>query len=148
MTAETSPVRIARVSEEAVKFAVSEGLEVMYVTEDTVRSSPEHLRILISAAVGAGYEQVTWSAPYVFHSLQVPGITASIAWEAAQGVRVLAFDVTLDRVIDALGRLPLGEKGRGERAVHAAGHGREDTLTDHQLPSPVAPSRTAPARSR
>jgi 2-isopropylmalate synthase len=45
---------VLRLSEEAVRFAVGEGLEVMYVTEDTVRARPEHLRTLFDAAVGAG----------------------------------------------------------------------------------------------
>jgi 2-isopropylmalate synthase len=39
---------------EAVRFAVREGLEVMYVTEDTVRARPEDLRALLSAGVEAG----------------------------------------------------------------------------------------------
>jgi 2-isopropylmalate synthase len=43
---------------EAVEFAVAEGLDVMYVTEDTVRSSPEHLRVLLTAAVEAGARRV------------------------------------------------------------------------------------------
>ena len=41
---------ILRHSREAIAFAVREGLEVMYVTEDTVRSSPDHLRVLLTAA--------------------------------------------------------------------------------------------------
>jgi 2-isopropylmalate synthase len=41
-------------SREAIAFAVREGLEVMYVTEDTIRSSPDHLRVLFTAAVDAG----------------------------------------------------------------------------------------------
>lgn len=45
---------ILRHSREAVEFAVGEGLEVMYVTEDTIRASPDHLRVLLSAAVDAG----------------------------------------------------------------------------------------------
>ena len=45
---------ILRLSEEAVRFAVGEGLKVMYVTEDTVRARPEHLRTLFEAAIGAG----------------------------------------------------------------------------------------------
>ena len=45
---------ILKHSREAVEFAVGEGLEVMYVTEDTVRAAPDHLRILLSAAVEAG----------------------------------------------------------------------------------------------
>jgi 2-isopropylmalate synthase len=43
---------------EAISFAVGEGLDVMYVTEDTVRSSPEHLRILLTAAVEAGAKRL------------------------------------------------------------------------------------------
>ena len=45
---------ILRHSREAIAFAVREGLEVMYVTEDTVRSSPDHLRVLLTAAVETG----------------------------------------------------------------------------------------------
>jgi 2-isopropylmalate synthase len=45
---------ILRHSREAIRFAVKEGLPVMYVTEDTVRSSPEHLRVLMAAAIEAG----------------------------------------------------------------------------------------------
>jgi isopropylmalate/homocitrate/citramalate synthase len=43
---------------EAIRFAVREGLEVMYVTEDTVRSSPEHLRTLFMAAIDAGAKRL------------------------------------------------------------------------------------------
>jgi 2-isopropylmalate synthase len=42
----------------AVGFAAREGLAVTYITEDTVRSSPEHLRALICAAVEAGATRV------------------------------------------------------------------------------------------
>ncbi len=49
---------IVRFTEEAIRFAVREGLEVMYVTEDTVRSSPEHLRVLLKAAVEAGAKRL------------------------------------------------------------------------------------------
>jgi 2-isopropylmalate synthase len=49
---------ILRHTEEAVRFAVGEGLEVMYVTEDTVRSQPDDLRQLLSAAVRAGAKRV------------------------------------------------------------------------------------------
>ena len=50
--------RILRHTEEAVRFAVAEGLEVMYVTEDTVRSHPDDLRQLLTAAVRAGAKRV------------------------------------------------------------------------------------------
>jgi 2-isopropylmalate synthase len=49
---------ILRHTTEAVSFAVKEGLPVMYVTEDTVRASPGHLRVLLTAAVDAGAERV------------------------------------------------------------------------------------------
>jgi 2-isopropylmalate synthase len=49
---------ILRHTREAIGFAVREGLGVMYVTEDTVRSSPEHLRILLTAAVETGARRV------------------------------------------------------------------------------------------
>jgi 2-isopropylmalate synthase len=49
---------ILRHTREAVRFAVREGLEVMYVTEDTVRSSPDHLRILFAAAIEAGAKRL------------------------------------------------------------------------------------------
>lgn len=50
--------QIVRHSREAIAFARREGLTVMYVTEDTVRSSPEHLRIILSAAIEAGAQRV------------------------------------------------------------------------------------------
>jgi 2-isopropylmalate synthase len=50
--------QILRHTREAIRFAVKEGLEVMYVTEDTVRSSPEHLRILFAEAIEAGAKRL------------------------------------------------------------------------------------------
>ncbi|UCC50051.1 MAG: 2-isopropylmalate synthase [Gemmatimonadota bacterium] len=49
---------ILRLSREAVQFAVREGLEVMYVTEDTIRAAPEDLRALLSAGVEEGAKRV------------------------------------------------------------------------------------------
>ena len=45
---------LLRCTEEAVGFAVRQGLSVMYVTEDTTRSDPETLRRLFGAAIDAG----------------------------------------------------------------------------------------------
>ncbi len=47
---------LLRSTETAITFAVSKGLDVMYVTEDTTRSRPETLRRLYTAAIehGAG----------------------------------------------------------------------------------------------
>jgi 2-isopropylmalate synthase len=49
---------ILRFTRDAVGFAVREGLPVMYVTEDTVRSAPEDLRVLLTAAIDAGAQRV------------------------------------------------------------------------------------------
>ena len=50
--------QLLRLTEEAVTFAVGEGLPVMYVTEDTTRADPETLRRLYSTAVRAGAKRV------------------------------------------------------------------------------------------
>ncbi len=52
------PDMIRRATEEAVAFAVAEGLDVMYVTEDTTRSRPETLRDLYTTAVEAGARRI------------------------------------------------------------------------------------------
>jgi 2-isopropylmalate synthase len=49
---------ILRHTKEAVEFAVREGLEVMYVTEDTVRANPDDLRLLLTAGIEAGAGRV------------------------------------------------------------------------------------------
>lgn len=49
---------IVRQSVEAIEFGIREGLEVTYVTEDTTRSSPEDLRVLLTAAIRAGATRV------------------------------------------------------------------------------------------
>jgi 2-isopropylmalate synthase len=49
---------IVRHTQTAISFAVGEGLDVMYVTEDSVRSSPEHLRELFLAAIEAGAKRL------------------------------------------------------------------------------------------
>jgi isopropylmalate/homocitrate/citramalate synthase len=60
----TSPIRrytegwngdfLLQTTEKAVKYAVSLGLEVMYVTEDTTRCDPETVKQLNSAAINCG----------------------------------------------------------------------------------------------
>ena len=49
---------LQRCTEEAVTFAVKQGLTVMYVTEDTTRSDPETLRRLFLAAIDAGAARI------------------------------------------------------------------------------------------
>ena len=50
--------RMLRMTEEAVSLAVSEGLPVMYVTEDTTRAHPDHIRRMYAAAIRAGARRV------------------------------------------------------------------------------------------
>lgn len=52
------PGMILAATREAVSFAVSEGLDVMYVTEDTTRSRPETLRELYTAAIESGARRI------------------------------------------------------------------------------------------
>jgi 2-isopropylmalate synthase len=49
---------LLRSTEEAVTWAVGEGLEVMYVTEDTTRSRPATLRKLYRAAIECGARRI------------------------------------------------------------------------------------------
>jgi isopropylmalate/homocitrate/citramalate synthase len=50
--------QLLKLTEEAIAFAVGEGLPVMYVTEDTTRADPDSLRALYSAAIRAGATRV------------------------------------------------------------------------------------------
>ncbi len=50
--------RMLRLSEDAVALAVREGLPVMYVTEDTTRAHPDHVRAMYTTAMRAGAGRV------------------------------------------------------------------------------------------
>ena len=50
--------QLLTLTEDAVAFAVKEGLPVMYVTEDTTRADPDTLRQLYSTAIRAGATRV------------------------------------------------------------------------------------------
>ena len=45
---------LQRTTEKAVRFAAAQGLPVMYVTEDTIRTDPDTVRRLYSTAIGCG----------------------------------------------------------------------------------------------
>jgi 2-isopropylmalate synthase len=49
---------LQRCTEEAIGFAVRQGLRVMYVTEDTTRADPETLRRLFLTAIDAGASRI------------------------------------------------------------------------------------------
>ena len=50
--------RMLRATEDAVGFAVGEGLPVMYVTEDTTRAAPETLKQLYGTAIDHGARRI------------------------------------------------------------------------------------------
>lgn len=50
--------RIVKLSTEAVAFATKHDLPCMFVTEDTTRARPEHVRALFTAAIEAGAKRV------------------------------------------------------------------------------------------
>jgi 2-isopropylmalate synthase len=50
--------KLLQLTEEAVTFAVSEGLPVMFVTEDTTRADPETIRALYTTAIRYGARAV------------------------------------------------------------------------------------------
>jgi 2-isopropylmalate synthase len=50
--------RVLHHTQEALAFAIGEGLDVMYVTEDTIRAAPDHLQVLFRAAVDAGAKRL------------------------------------------------------------------------------------------
>jgi 2-isopropylmalate synthase len=72
--------RLLELTEEAVSFAVREGLPVMYVTEDTTRADPETLRRLYAAAIRAGASRVC-VADTVGHATP-PGAAAVVKFVA------------------------------------------------------------------
>jgi len=49
---------LQRTTENAVKFAVAQGLPVMYVTEDTIRTDPDTIKKLYSTAIGCGARSI------------------------------------------------------------------------------------------
>ncbi|HEV2883279.1 MAG TPA: LeuA family protein [Pyrinomonadaceae bacterium] len=50
--------KLLKMTEEAVTFAVGEGVPVMYVTEDTTRANPETIRALYTTAIRCGAKAV------------------------------------------------------------------------------------------
>jgi len=84
--------RILGSTREAVGFAVSEGLDVMYVTEDTTRSRPQDLRTLFTAAIEAGAHRIC-IADTVGHATphgvrELVRFTKSLVDEVGDGVKV------------------------------------------------------------
>ncbi len=84
---------LLRTSEEAIKFAVAEGLQVMYVTEDTTRSDPATLRKLYECAIRAGAHRICL-ADTVGHA--TPWGAAAVVRFAMQVIRDCGAHVFVD----------------------------------------------------
>jgi 2-isopropylmalate synthase len=85
--------RMLGLTREAVSFAVSHGLPVMYVTEDTTRAAPDDLRRLYTAAVEAGARRVC-IADTVGHA--TPAGAANLTRFIRQVVDATGEDVKVD----------------------------------------------------
>jgi 2-isopropylmalate synthase len=66
--------KVHRMTEDAVGYAVQNGIPVMYVTEDTTRTNPESIRDLFRTAIFAGARRVC-VADTVGHAIP-PGVSA------------------------------------------------------------------------
>lgn len=124
---------ILRHTREAIRFAVREGLEVMYVTEDTVRSSPEHLRTLFTAAIDAGAKRLclcdtcgsavpdgVWNlVSWVKSLLKELGVDVGIDWHGHRD-RGLDMGNTLAAIEAGASRVHGTALGIGERVGNTA----------------------------
>jgi 2-isopropylmalate synthase len=116
--------KLQRLSEEAVSFAVKEGLDVMYVTEDTTRADPASLRALYSAAIRAGAKRICiadtvgYSTPH--GAAAVTRFVASIVEECGGGVGI---DWHGHRDRDFAIANTLAAMGAGATRVHGAALG-------------------------
>ncbi len=84
---------LLRSTEEAIHFAVAEGLDVMYVTEDTTRADPETLRKLYECAIRAGAKRICL-ADTVGHA--TPWGASAVVRFAGQVIKDLGADVGID----------------------------------------------------
>lgn len=83
---------LQKCTEEAIGFAVKEGLQVLYVTEDTTRADPDSLRLLLATAVRAGASRLC-IADTVGHATPngaraVVGFVKSLVAELGGGVGI------------------------------------------------------------
>ena len=84
---------LQKCTEDAIAFAVRQGLKVMYVTEDTTRSAPDTLRRLFTTAVRAGASRLC-IADTVGHA--TPAGAAAVVRFVRRVVEELGVDVGID----------------------------------------------------
>jgi 2-isopropylmalate synthase len=125
--------RILTLSQEAIRYAVGEGLPVMYVTEDTTRAHPDHLRRLYTAAVEAGARRVCIAdtvghatpagtrrvVSFIREVVDATGVKVSVDWHGHRD-RGLAEINALTAAAAGADRLHGTGLGIGERVGNAA----------------------------
>ncbi|HUQ89018.1 MAG TPA: LeuA family protein [Vicinamibacterales bacterium] len=84
---------LLKTTEDAIMFAVREGLQVLYVTEDTTRSDPATLRRLYECAIRAGAHRICL-ADTVGHA--TPWGASAVVKFAMQVIKDTGSDVGLD----------------------------------------------------
>jgi isopropylmalate/homocitrate/citramalate synthase len=123
---------LQRRTEEAIGFAVREGLQVMYVTEDTTRADPESLRRLFLTAIRAGAKRlciadtVGWATPngaravvkFAVSLVKETGADVGIDWHGHRD-RDLAVGNSLAALEAGATRLHGAALGVGERVGNA-----------------------------
>ena len=115
---------LLKCTEDAVSFAVKQGLKVMYVTEDTTRSAPDTLRRLFTTAVRAGASRLC-IADTVGHA--TPAGAAAVVRFTRRVVEELDVDVGIDwhghRDRDLAVMNSIAALGAGASRVHGAALG-------------------------
>ena len=86
--------RMLRATEAGVSFAVSEGLPVMFVTEDTTRARPDTLLALYSTAIRAGARRICL-ADTVGHATP-NGVRQLVRWVRREIVEAHGGDIKVD----------------------------------------------------
>jgi 2-isopropylmalate synthase len=101
---------LQKITEDAIGFAVKEGLQVMYVTEDTTRADPESIRRLYTTAIRCGASRLC-VADTVGHATPT-GATAVVAF-----VKTLIDELGADVGVDWHGH---SDRGFGVASAIAA----------------------------
>jgi isopropylmalate/homocitrate/citramalate synthase len=123
---------LLRHTEEAVRFAVQEGLEVMYVTEDTMRADPGTIQRLYGTAIECGAKRVCvtdtvgHATPhgtaelirFVRSVVEATGEPVGIDWHGHRD-RGLAIPNTLAAIVAGASRVHGCGLGIGERSGNA-----------------------------
>jgi 2-isopropylmalate synthase len=117
-----------KLTEEAVSYAVSNGLPVMYVTEDTCRATPETIKRLFTTAIEAGASRVCVCdtvghitprgvrnlIPYVRQIIQETHAPIKIDWHGHND-RGLGVINTITAITSGVDRVHATALGIGER---------------------------------